>query len=189
MIYIDIPIELLLLLRNMLLLLPLIIIIIFGIRHIQHKRMLVAGLFSFLYSFGLLLPAHILAIELNYWQYGGNSLMLMGMPADLWVAGSLLFGPALFFAFPKFPPYRIASIALIIHGVSFQSLAPFVSAGDNWFLGVCIIFLIIHMPALYLAQWTEQDIRLQERAALLALGYGFCVTYRDHASNGRGMAF
>ncbi|MGH1404861.1 MAG: hypothetical protein ACRBDL_11530 [Alphaproteobacteria bacterium] len=91
--------DLLIFLRAVLLLAPLFFTFYLGWRHKENQRLLVGGFFSFLYSMGLLLPAHALAIYLGMWQYGGNTLMLLGMPADLWFAGSFLFGPAIFLPF------------------------------------------------------------------------------------------
>ena len=169
--------DLLIFLRAALLLAPLFLTFYLGYKHKENQRLLVGGLFSFIYSMGLLLPAHALAIHLGMWEYGGNTLMLLGMPADLWFAGSFLFGPALFFAFPRLSPLVFTVGFVAVQAFVFKSLDPFVIAGDYWFLGVSLIFLIVHIPALYLARWTAVDTHLIERACLLAFGYGFLAFF------------
>ena len=126
---------------------------------------------------GLLLPAHALAIHFGMWEYGGDALMLLGMPADLWFGGSILFGPAIFFAFPNLSPLIFTIGFVAIQALVFKSLDPFVIAGDNWLIGIVLVFLIVHIPALYLARWTADDQKLPQRAALLAFGYGFLAFF------------
>lgn len=176
---IDIAIDnnLLILLRASLLLFPLIAAAFLVSKNVDHERYLVAGLFSFLYSFALLLPAHALAVELDLWHYGSQTLSILGMPADIWFAGSFLFGPCVFLAFPKLNPFIFTISFIIIQAFTFKSLDPFVIAGNYWFVGVVLIFLIVHIPALYLAKWTALDTNLNKRASLLAIGYGFLAFF------------
>jgi protein-S-isoprenylcysteine O-methyltransferase Ste14 len=177
MIGITIPDWLLIFLRSMLLLGPLTLMLYLGWASRKKNRFLVGALFSFLYSMGLLLPVHALAIQLGLWHYGGHALMLLGMPADLWFGGSLLFGPAIFLAFPGLSPWVFTRACVALQGLVFRSLDPFVIAGQGWFIGVVLVFLIVHVPSLYLAQWTGNNERLALRTALLAFGYGFLAFF------------
>ncbi|TAE83818.1 MAG: hypothetical protein EAY76_00590 [Alphaproteobacteria bacterium] len=177
MINLGLSYDFLMLVRAMLFLAPWLGTLLLGWKYHNHPRMLIAGLFSFLYTIGLLLPMHVLAIELGMWHYGGDTLMLLGMPADIWFAGSLLFGPAIFFAFPRLSPLVFTVGCILVQALTFHSLAPLVIAGEGWFVGVIIIFGIVHIPALYLARWTAQDVCLPQRAALLAWGFGFLAFF------------
>jgi len=173
MIDIVIQYDLLILLRACLLLGPLFVMFYLCWKHRYEYRFLVGGIFSFLYSMGLLLPAHSLAIHFGMWHYGGEALMILGMPADIWFAGSFLFGPVIFWAFPKLNPLFFTILFVGLQAVFFRSLDPFVIAGNNWFLGISLVFIIVHIPALYLARWTAYNECLPQRAGLLAFGYGF----------------
>ena len=97
MIDIIIQTDLLILLRAGLFLGPMFLTFILAQRYKNESRFLVGGLFSFLYSISTLLPAHAIAIELGMWDYGTDSIELLGMPIDLWFGGSFLFGPVIFF--------------------------------------------------------------------------------------------
>lgn len=100
--------------------------------------------------------------------------MLIGLPVDIWLGGALLFGPVLSLAFPKTAPiYLVLPIILGLHGTVFLSLEPLVYAGKGWFFGTIFVFLIAHIPAIYLSRWTANDRLLPLRAALLAFGFGF----------------
>ncbi len=177
MIDINIHNDLLILLRASLLILPVMSVLFLAKKYKNEERVLVGSFFSFLYGIALLLPAHALAINLGMWQYGSETLLILGMPADLWFAGSLLFGPTIFLTFPKLSPLVFTTAFIVIQALVFKSLDPFVIAGDNWFLGIVIVFLLVHIPALYLANWTAYDINLPIRAALLAFAYGFLAFF------------
>ncbi|MEO0429974.1 MAG: isoprenylcysteine carboxylmethyltransferase family protein [Pseudomonadota bacterium] len=173
MIALDLPQPILWALRWALFLGPLAAALLLARRVQQSRRHLVGGLFSFLYGLGTILALHLLAIEVGWWRYGGDVLMIHGVPADILIGGALLFGPVLYFALPNVAPALILlPIVLALHGTMFASLDPLVTAGPNWFMGVCLVFLVAHLPALYLARWTATDRELPIRAALLALGYG-----------------
>lgn len=172
MIDIAIPNLILIILRAMLLLGPLALTVCFGWKHRHNERVLVGGFFAFLYGFAFLLPAHMLAMYAGFWRFGDNALMFMGMPADIWVAGALLFGPAIFFAFPALSPWVLTTGCVVIQSLIFPSLDPFVIAGDFWLIGVIFVFATVHIPALFLARWTAKEIYLPERASLLAIAFG-----------------
>lgn len=173
MIALELPVWVLWALRWALFLGPLAAGAILVRRARPDRRTLVGCLFAFLYGLGLIFVTHILAGAMGWWRYGGQTLMLQGIPADIWIGGALLFGPVLFLAFPRTSPlWLLPPIVAGLHGLFFLSLPPLVHPGPGWFVGVATVFATAHLPALALARWTAQDRRLPERAALLALGYG-----------------
>ena len=174
MIAMDLPEPLLWALRWLLFLGPFAAAIYLVTSVHRDQRTLVGCLFAFLYGLGLIFATHTLAIAMGWWHYGGNVLMLEGIPADIWIGGAILFGPVLYLAFPSTAPFwLVIPIVIGLHGTLFSSLKPLVYPGHNWFVGVVLVFLVAHIPALYLARWTSQDRNLANRAALLAVGYGF----------------
>jgi protein-S-isoprenylcysteine O-methyltransferase Ste14 len=174
MIALDLPEPLLWLLRWALFLGPLGAVALLAWHQRENERALVGGLFAFLYGLGLIFIAHMLAIRLGWWSYGGDALMLQGMPVDILFGGAILFGPVLFYLFPTIGPlWVVLPIVIGLHGTIFSSLKPLVYAGESWFLGVVLVFATAHVPAIYLARWTTQDTKLPYRVALLAFGYGF----------------
>ena len=170
----DVPIGLIWLLRWGLFLFPLIAISILGWKYRERPRVLIGALFAFLYGVGTIFITHQIAIAVGWWSYGGDALMLMGLPVDIWLGGALLFGPVLSLAFPRTAPiYLVLPIIIGLHGTVFLSLEPLVYAGKGWFFGTLFVFIIAHIPAIYLSRWTAQDRLLPVRAALLAFGFGF----------------
>lgn len=173
MIQLDLPEPLLWALRWLLFLGPVGALLLLLQRRGSDRRQLVGALFAFLYGFALIFATHQLAILAGWWRYGGNALMVMGIPADIWIGGAILFGPVLTLAFPRTRPLLLVlPFAVGLHGTVFTSLDPLVSAGPSWFGGVLFVFAVAHLPALYLARWTAEDGHLPWRAALLAVGYG-----------------
>jgi hypothetical protein len=174
MIAIDLPEPLLWTLRWLLFLGPFAAAVYFGAKIHHDQRTLVGCLFAFLYGLGLIFATHVLAVAIGWWHYGGNVLMVGGIPADIWIGGAILFGPVLYLAFPSMAPFWLAiPIVIGLHGTLFSSLRPLVYPGHNWFIGVVLVFAVAHIPAMYLARWTSEDRNLAYRAALLAVGYGF----------------
>lgn len=174
MIAMDLPEPLLWALRWALFLGPMAAAIYLAMRYRHDPRTLVGCLFAFLYGLGLIFASHVVAIAMGWWHYGGDVLMLGGIPADIWIGGALLFGPVMYLAFPSMAPFWLAvPVIVCLHGMFFSSLRPLVYAGDHWFAGVIVVFAVAHIPAMYLARWTSADRNLPLRAALLAIGYGF----------------
>ena len=89
MIDIDIPVGWIWFLRWVLFLGPLIALLILASHKRQDHRALVATLFAFLYGAGTIFIIHQLAIYSGWWRYGGEVLMLMGLPADIWLGGAI----------------------------------------------------------------------------------------------------
>lgn len=177
MIALDLPLPLMWALRWALFLGPLALVMLLGWRARCEKRKLIGALFAFLYGIGVIFATHMVAISLGWWRYGGDALMLQGLPVDIWFGGALLFGPVLYLAFPNIAPlWLVLPIVIGLHGTVFSSLKPLVMAGPGWMGGVVLVFIIAHLPALYLARWTARDECLPLRVGLLAFGYG-CLAF------------
>lgn len=173
MLDLDLPQPFILALRWLLLLGPIVLVWYFSFLRETSRRAKVGGLFAFLYGLPVIFVSHSLALELGWWRYGWDALMLNGIPADILIGGAILFGPGLFFAFPKTGPLVVClPIVMGLHATLFSSLEPLVYAGENWFLGVVFVFLTAHIPAIYLAKWTAEDRHLPMRSALLAIMSG-----------------
>ncbi|MEP5758479.1 MAG: methyltransferase, partial [Litoreibacter sp.] len=137
------------------------------------RRIQVAGLFAFLYGVATVFVSHSFAVWMGWWSYGWEALMLSTLPADIIIGGAVLFGPALYFSFLNTRPIMICMpIIFGLHGTIFSSLEPLVIAGPYWFVGVLFVFATAHLPAIYLAKWTEADTHLPYRCALLAIMTG-----------------
>ncbi|MFS8048775.1 methyltransferase family protein [Rhizobium sp. BR 314] len=166
------PEPLMWLLRWALLLEPLALLALLVYWRRPSHRQQVAAFFAFLYGLSAVFATHTLAIAAGWWSYGWNALMLNGIPADILFGGAILFGPVLYLAFPRSNPVLMCTlIAVVMHGLLFTSLTPLVSAGPNWMFGIGFVFATAHVPSLYLARWTERNILLPFRAALLAIMY------------------
>ena len=169
----EFPEAMLLALRWLLLLGPIALVVGLARLRSVSEREKIGGLFAFLYGAPLIFLTHLIVINLGGWRYGWDALMVNGMPADVLLGGAILFGPGLFFAFPKVGPLMICLPIIIgLHATLFNSLEPLVFAGPYWFAGVVFVFLTAHIPAIYLAKWTAEDRLLPMRCALLALMTG-----------------
>lgn len=145
MIELSLPVWLLWLLRWGLFLGPLAATLALGYRRRRDQRLVIGGLFAFLYGLGTIFVTHELAAHLGWWRYGGATLMFRDIPADIWIGGALLFGPVLSLAFPRTSPLvLLMPIVLGLHGMLFLSLPPLLYPGSNWFFGVLFVFVAAH---------------------------------------------
>jgi len=173
MIELSLPLSWMLALRWLLLLGPIgLVLIMVRLRGLS-QRAQIAGLFAFLYGAAMVFVTHSFAVWMGWWRYGWDALMLNALPADIILGGAVLFGPGLYFTFPKTRPLMICLPIIIgLHGTIFSALEPLVFAGPNWFLGVLFVFATAHLPAIHLAKWTQADTHLPYRCALLAVMTG-----------------
>ena len=176
MIDFSLPEPLMLALRWALFLGPLgLVLVTARIRKVP-ERAQIGSLFAFLYGLGLIYISHSIALYMGWWSYGWDALMLDGLPVDILIGGAVLFGPGLYLLFPNTRPLMIClPIVIGLHGTIFSSLEPLVIAGPNWFIGVVFVFLTAHIPAIYLAKWTDDDTHLPLRCALLAIMTGAMI--------------
>lgn len=173
MIGLTLPEPLMLALRWALLLGPVgLVLAMIRFRGTSERRQ-IGGLFAFLYGVPMIFVTHSIALHYGWWRYGWDTLMINNIPADIVIGGAILFGPGLYFSFPNTRPYMIClPIVLGLHGTVFNSLEPLVFAGPYWFWGVVLVFIVAHLPAIYLAKWTEENRHLPLRCALLAIMTG-----------------
>ena len=173
MIELDLPEPLMLALRWLLLIGPILLVVVMAFVRKTTTREKIGGLFAFLYGVPIILLTHSIAVHFGWWHYGWDALMVDGLPVDIILGGAILFGPGLYFTFPKLGPLMIClPIILGLHATVFSSLEPLVYAGPFWFGGVLFVFITAHIPAIYLAKWTAEDRRLPMRCALLAIMTG-----------------
>ncbi|MEQ1694685.1 MAG: hypothetical protein ABL901_02490 [Hyphomicrobiaceae bacterium] len=177
MIELSLPVWLLWLLRWVLFLAPLAATLVLAHKRRDKPRALIGGLFAFLYGLGTIFVTHELAIEMGWWHYGGDTQMFRDIPADIWIGGALAFGPVLALAFPTVSPFvLLVPIVIGVHGTLFLSLPPLLFPGPNWYFGVVLVFVVAHLPGIYLAQWTASRQHLGWRVTLLAIGFG-CLAF------------
>lgn len=173
MINLDLPEPLMLALRWLLLIGPICLVVFMTFVRRTSTRAKIGGLFALLYGVPVIFITHSIAVHFGWWRYGWDVLMLDGLPVDIIIGGAILFGPGLYFTFPKVGPLMICLPIIIgLHATVFSSLEPLVYAGPFWFAGVVFVFVTAHIPAIYLANWTAEDRHLPLRCALLAIMTG-----------------
>lgn len=169
----QVPEPLMLTLRWLLLIGPIGLVLCCIFLRERSERTKIGAFFAFLYGVPMIFITHAIALEFGWWRYGWDALMLNGIPADILIGGAVLFGPGLFLAFPRVQPIMLCLPIIIgLHATIFSSLEPLVFAGQNWFFGVIFVFVIAHIPAIYLAKWTAEDRHLPMRCAFLAVMTG-----------------
>lgn len=94
----QVPEPLMLALRWLLLIGPIGIVLFFSSVRETSDRAKIGALFAFLYGVPTVFVTHSIALQLGWWRYGWDALMLNGLPADILIGGAILFGPGLYLA-------------------------------------------------------------------------------------------
>lgn len=125
----------------------------------------------------LLLPLNVVAPSLGWWTFQATGAVWLGVPVDLWLGWSVLWGalPALVAA--HLPDGR-APLVLLTGALLWLDLAlmpfaePVVVLGDAWLVGEAVGAAAALVPALLLARWTLRGTHVALRAWAQAVWAG-----------------
>ncbi|GGM26328.1 methyltransferase family protein [Promicromonospora citrea] len=147
-------------------------------------RVVAAAITSTAWAALLLLALHHAAVERGWWTYHATGAVWRGLPVDLWLGWSLLWGavPALCLAAARHDRVdRGAScrqVAVVLAGLVVLDLvlmpygAPVVVLGSAWLVGEVVGVLTALVPAVLLARWTLRRTRVTARAWAQAVWAG-----------------
>jgi protein-S-isoprenylcysteine O-methyltransferase Ste14 len=135
------------------------------------RRTLAGALLAMAWNLPALLLLHLAAGRLGWWTFDAEGGLLLGMPVDLWLAWTLLWGAAPAIALTSWPIAAIVSAALAFDLLLMPLGAPVVRLGPNWLIGECVGLALCLVPAQLLARWTAADRHLSYRAALQVIAF------------------
>ena len=103
-----------------------------------------------------LYPLNLLALQVGWWQFHTTGAALHGIPVDLWLGWSLLWGTLPALLVPRVP------VPLVLAGLAWVDLAlmpqgePVVVLGSGWLYGQALGLVVCLLPATLLATWTRR---------------------------------
>lgn len=136
------------------------------------RRALAGALLASAWNLPSLLALHLVATRLGWWTFDADGGLLLGMPVDLWLAWTLLWGAAPAIGLRSWPLPAVASAALAFDLLLMPLGEPVVRLGSNWLIGEFIGLALCLVPAQLLARWTAEDRHLAWRAALQVIAFG-----------------
>lgn len=118
-----------------------------------------------------LLALHVLATRLGWWRFDASGGMLLGMPMDVYLAWTLLWGAIAPLAFGNLPFAWIVIAAGALDIVTMPIAEPVVQLGPRWLVGEAVALAIALVPSQLLYRWTARDEHLVGRAVLQVLAF------------------
>ena len=114
-----------------------------------------------------LVPANLVAIEAGAWRFEADGGLFLGVPADLLIGWSLLWGFVPGLLFPRVNLAVVASVLLCVDLCLMPASAPLVQLGPHWVIADLIALGLCAIPGQLLGRWTRDDRKLPWRATLL----------------------
>ncbi len=135
------------------------------------SRQATSALLACAWAAPALLLLHVLAVRFGWWRFQAQGGTLLGIPVDLYLGWTLLWGAVPALAFPRLALPVVIGIMFGLDVVLMPSAEPLVQLSSNWWTGEFIGLALCLVPAQLLARWTQADRRLSERVTLLAIAY------------------
>ncbi|MCI0352182.1 MAG: hypothetical protein L0Z53_22410 [Acidobacteriales bacterium] len=131
------------------------------------QRQALAMLLSFLWCLCALLAVQLINLRFGFWTYGVSSGLFRGMPVDLYLGWAVLWGILPVLAFPRLQLWAVIAIMTALDLLAMPLCAPVVILNHNWLVGEAVALTLVLVPALCLARWTAESVRLPLRAGML----------------------
>ncbi len=164
-------------LRALALYLPITLALLAGRLRGQPPRQFAACLLSLLWTLPSLLIVQRLNQLAHWWSYSSPGVQFVGMPLELYFGWAVLWGVLPQLALPRFALWVSVVLAIAVDVLSMPAMSPVVWLRPRWLIGEMAAIVIVLMPALCIARWTQKDTHLRARAALQVTLSGLIFLY------------
>lgn len=154
------------LVRAFCLLLPIIFCLALAVLNQVGKKLVVGALLASLWNLTSLVTLQSLVNHFQWWRFEAKGGVLFGIPVDLLIGWSLLWGaiPLFISIYLRLPVWLII---MLVFDLFFMPLcAPVLQLGKNWIIGEFVLLLACFVPAQLLGRWTFEGRNLFTRAFL-----------------------
>jgi protein-S-isoprenylcysteine O-methyltransferase Ste14 len=163
--------------RSLALFLPLFGTIAAWLWRMPGRRTAGAVILATLWTWPSLLVVQMLARSLGWWSFNFDGGDLFGMPGDLFLGWSLLWG-----AIPALLLLRcslVVTVSLLIgaDAILMPLCQPVLQLSPGWPAGELVAAALVLIPAQLLARWTDRDENLQARALLQCVLFSGIVIF------------
>jgi protein-S-isoprenylcysteine O-methyltransferase Ste14 len=144
-------------------------------RQTVSRRAATGVMLAGIWNFVALIGVNILALSAGWWRYEATGPLLAGVPLDLLLGWTVLWGVVAPLAAPRAPIAAVALAAALVDVLVMPLCAPVVHLGDAWLAGEAVAIAIALVPGLLLARWTVEDRHLGARAAFQMICFAALV--------------
>lgn len=160
------------LLRGALLFGPLALAVAAALWQKPSRRMWGGLLVAAVWTFVSLLALNLSAVALDLWSFGAVGGTHRGVPVDVLLGWTALWGMAFPLAFRRAPLAAAVAAALWLDVLTMPAAEPIVRLEGGWWWGEAAALLFSFLPAQLAYRWTQDDRRLSARTALQVIAFG-----------------
>jgi protein-S-isoprenylcysteine O-methyltransferase Ste14 len=136
-----------------------------------------AILLSVLWTATTLLALQRMDQCLGWWSFPLPGVSLRGMPLELYLGWVILWGVLPQLAFTRRPLLWSATVMTLLDLLAMPLCRAVVRLGSHWLIGEATAVLLVLVPGLCIARWTEEDTHLRARAALQTVTAGLLFLF------------
>ncbi|MGH2405285.1 MAG: methyltransferase family protein [bacterium] len=125
-----------------------------------------AALLASIWNLPSLLLLHLLAARFGWWRFEADGGLFLGLPVDLYLGWSLLWGAIPALAFRGVHLAVVVAAMLCVDLIIMPASHPVVRLGSGWLVGETVALALCLIPAQLLARWTGDNRCLSGRAGL-----------------------
>lgn len=158
-------------LRPVLLMVPaLVLVLSLGLKT-QPTAVRAGAFLAYVWQFQARLILNIVALQMGFWQFEVTGSLIYGVPVDIIIGQSLLFGPIVVLWGMSRHPVFMTMLAVTLDVFIITNVPALYSAGHDWILAVLVINLLAVIPSLLLGESTASNTKLRLRALMQAIGW------------------
>ena len=151
---------------------PAMLVVLSWLVHPPSRARAAGALLAFAWNLPALLLVNVLAIRLGWWTFAPSPARLAGVPMDLLLGWTLLWGAAPVLLAPRVHLLVVTSILATADLLLMPLAFPVVALSGSWFVGEIVALVIALVPSQLLARWTETGAKVEIRAALQVVAFG-----------------
>jgi protein-S-isoprenylcysteine O-methyltransferase Ste14 len=144
---------------------PIMLALLAGMLQPRRPRQFAACLMGVLWALPSLLAVQRLNEWAGWWSYSGAGILFRGMPLEVYLGWTVLWGAAPQLAFPRLGIGWCAAVMIAADLVAMPNCTA-VGLGPRWLMGEAAAVFLVLVPGLCMARWTLEDTHLHLRAAM-----------------------
>ena len=148
--------------------LPTLLATVLGWRRLRTPRQIAALLAGVCWCLPLLLSVQLLNLRFRWWIFHAHGGMIRGMPADMLLGWTLLWGAVPILGFPRAKAWIAVMIFIAADLVLMPLCAPVVELSPRWLIGETVAVMLVLIPAQLFSRWTWHEANLAGRGLLWA---------------------